>query len=285
MPRPTPDPLTTPLDLARAQRDLAAAAVGHTITYARSLPSTMPIAAAQIAEPGATSGLIVVAEEQTAGRGRQARSWVAAPGTALLVSIGLKPPHLRLPPTHLAMAAGLAAHAAAAELAPELAAQLTLKWPNDLLLGPPEQAGKLGGILIQTAFSPHGVLAHAVAGIGINANQRAGQLPAVAPPALPPVSLLLARGAPVDRTGLLIALCRALAATLDSAPHILLAAWRSRLSTLGQPVAVYAQSDDPNPILTGLAVDVDDDGALLVQDRQGRVHTVHAGDVSLRRAG
>lgn len=284
----TPDSLTqeqpVPLDVPRLRRTLAHAPIGHTIDYARLLPSTMPVAAARIREPAARSGLIVVAEEQSAGRGRQARLWHAPPATALLVSIALKPPELRLPPSHLPMAAGLAALDAAAATIPTRAQRLHLKWPNDLTLGDtPQQARKLGGILVQTALSPQGELLYAVIGIGLNANQTADQLPSVAPPAPPPTSLRLAQGAPVDRTDLLIALCHALATHLDRAPTALLDAWRAHLSTLNQRVALYASGSD-SPTLIGYALDVDATGALQIQDDTGRVHTVHAGDVSLRLA-
>lgn len=278
----THDPLTW-LDLPRLRRSLAGSSIGHTIDYALDLPSTMPAAAAQIDSPHARSGLVVVAEEQTDGRGRQGRAWYAPPATAILATIALKPPHLRLPPTHLPMAAGVAARDAIASGVPALANRLGLKWPNDLLLDPtPQQARKLGGILIQTALSPTGDLLHAVIGIGINANQTAHQLPNLAPPALPPTSLRLALGAPVDRTALLIALCQALAAAVETAPDALLKRWREHLSTLGQPVTIYALGD-PTPALTGLAVDVTPGGALLIRDDTGRLHTVDAGDVSLRQ--
>src|SRR5690606_37798295 len=135
----TPNPSThhppAPLDVPRLRRALAHAPIGHTIDYARLLPSTMPAAAARIREPAARSGLIVVAEEQSAGRGRQARPWHAPPATALLVSIALMPPDLRLPASSLPMAAGLAALDAAAATVPTCAQQLSLKWPNDLTLG------------------------------------------------------------------------------------------------------------------------------------------------------
>ncbi|MCC6167680.1 MAG: biotin--[acetyl-CoA-carboxylase] ligase [Caldilineaceae bacterium] len=284
-PLPAMHDLPDPLDLPRLRHALAASPVGHTIVYAAGLPSTMPVAAAQIRDPASRSGLLVVAEEQTAGRGRGARPWHAPPRVALLVSIALKPPRLHLPLTHLSIAAAIAARDAVVACAPHLAAQLTFKWPNDLLLGPTlEQAGKLGGILIQTALSAQGGLDYAVAGIGLNANQRADQLPAVAPPALPPTSLRIAQGAPIDRTALLIALCQAFAAALERPPHQLRTDWRDRLSTLGRRVALYARPDDPTPVLTGQAVDVDVDGALLLQDDQGRRHTVHAGDLALRPA-
>lgn len=286
MPIPIPDQESfNPIDLPRLQRALANAPIGHTVEYAHTLPSTMPAAAAIMADPAARSGSIVVAEAQSAGRGRHGRDWIAPPGCGLLVSVGLKPPHLHLPPSRLPMAAGWAACDAILAAAPSLHGQISLKWPNDLMLGPsPEQAGKLGGILIQTALTSQDELAQAVIGIGININQTTEQLPTVAPPAPQPISLRLALGASCDRTALLIALCRALATALETAPQPILEAWRSRLSMIGRRVALYAHGGGLQPTLTGRAVDVDDHGALLIQDDQGHIHAVHAGDVSLRFA-
>jgi BirA family biotin operon repressor/biotin-[acetyl-CoA-carboxylase] ligase len=271
-----------PLDQERLRRQLAGSAIGHTVEVYSSLPSTMPVAAALVNRPDIRSGVVVVAEEQTAGRGRYSRTWHAPARTALLASIALKPPHLRLSPAYLPIAAGLAVLDAVSACVPALSDQISLKWPNDLLLGPtPAEAGKVAGILIETSLDTQGHLAYAVVGCGINANQTADELPPIAPPAPPPISLRLAHGAPVDRTDLLVHLCRALGPRLATPPDGLLAAWRARLSTLGQPVAVYEQGQSA-PIVTGLAVDVDASAALIVQDAKGIRHAIHAGDVSLR---
>lgn len=283
-PSPSSQPASpdTPLDEERIRRQLAGSAIGHTVEIHASLPSTMPVAADLVRRPEVRSGVVVVAEEQTAGRGRHSRSWYAPARTALLVSIALKPPHLRLAAGYLPIAAGLAALDAVIACVPELSGHLSLKWPNDLLLGPtPTEAGKVAGILIETVLDTQGHLAYAVIGCGINANQTAGELPAVAPPAPSPISLRLARGAPVDRTDLLIHLCRALGPRLATPADALLAAWRANLATLGQPVAVYERGQT-TPWLTGIAVDVDAGAALVVQDDAGVRHTIHAGEVSLR---
>ncbi|HXF63859.1 MAG TPA: biotin--[acetyl-CoA-carboxylase] ligase [Caldilineaceae bacterium] len=281
-PSSQPTSPTAPLDEERLRRQLAGSAIGHTVQVYASLPSTMPVAANLIRRPEVRSGVVVVAEEQTAGRGRHSRSWFAPARTALLVSIALKPPHLRLSASYLPIAAGLAVLDAVSACVPELSEQFSLKWPNDLLLGPaPAEAGKVAGILIETVLDAQGHLAYAVIGCGINANQTADELPQVAPPAPPPMSLRLARGAPVDRTDLLIHLCRALGPWLATPADGLLAAWRARLSTLGQPIAVYEQGQT-TPLLTGLAVDVDASAVLVVQDAEGVRHAIHAGEVSLR---
>jgi BirA family biotin operon repressor/biotin-[acetyl-CoA-carboxylase] ligase len=281
---PTPTSPAAPLDAERLRSQLWGSPIGHRVEIHSSLPSTMPVAAALVRRSDLRSGVVVVAEEQTAGRGRYTRSWLAPAGLALLVSIGLKPPHLRLPPSFLPIAAGLATLDAVEACTPELAPLLTLKWPNDLLLGAsPTQAAKVAGILVETSLSTLGKPEIAVIGCGINANQGTDELPPTAPFAPLPTSLCLAHGAPIDRTELLIHLCRALSVRLAHTPDTLLAAWRAHLGTLGQQVAVYPH-DQSVATVTGLAVDVDSTGALIIQDDQGMRHVVHAGDVSLRSA-
>lgn len=264
------------LDIGLARASLAGSPVGHTILYRAQTASTM--ADARALEYGA-AGTVVVADEQTHGRGRMARRWEAPAGTALLVSVVLHGAHLPAQPGLLPAVAGLAA-AQAIDAVGNGALHAGLKWPNDVLIGPqPDRARKVAGVLVE-AVSAGAAPGLAVIGIGINANQAAGQLPHVPAPAPPPTSLALELGQPVDRTALLIALCRALGRNLALSPGELLAAWRRRLWTLGRPVTVYLPGSDP---LHGQAVDVGDDGALIVEAGGAR-HTVHAGDVSLRGA-
>lgn len=276
----------TALDIGRARMQLAGSPVGHTIVYRARTASTMADARALAQAASAVSGTVVVADAQSAGRGRMARRWEAPAGTALLASVLLRDCHIPAQPGLLPAAVGLAVLAAAEAIAAAADAPLPagLKWPNDVLLGPnAAQARKVAGILVESSLaggvgSVGGAPAYAVVGIGVNANQSAGELPPVAPPAPQPTSLALALGRPVDRTDLLVALCRALGSTLALPPGELLAAWRARLWTLGQPVTVYQPGADA---LHGLAVDVAGDGALVVET-DGQRHVVYAGDVSLR---
>jgi BirA family biotin operon repressor/biotin-[acetyl-CoA-carboxylase] ligase len=279
--------LPTAFDLAALRRRLEAGAVGHTIEYIPEVASTMPIAANLVQRAAIRSGIVVLTERQTAGRGRHARPWITPAGRAILISVGLKPPGLRLPPTHLAAAAGLATLDALAAVAPEIRSRLSLKWPNDVLIGPPPDqaagpAAKTAGILIESAFGASGALLYAVIGIGINANQTSAELPTVAPPAVPATSLRVVMGHAVDRTDLVVHLCRSLETRLDLAPDLLLAGWRAQLSTLGQRVAVYRTDAAHAAPVIGLAVDVDASGALIVQDDAGARHVCIAGDVSLQ---
>lgn len=275
------------LNLHRLAHALSDCAIGHTIDYHHTVPSTMPIAHELARQPGTRSGTVVVAEAQTAGRGRQSRRWEAPPAQALLVSVLLQPP-IHVPVEQLPMAVGVAAAAAIESSQPRLAGHLGLKWPNDLLVGTcMADAGKVGGILMEARFDGGG-LAHMVAGIGINVHQHAADLPAPQPGAPPPASLdhFLERqgcgeAAPLDRTALLIALCRSLALHVSPAMNgsELLMRWRQRLWILGEHVCLYERGE---VVWSGRAVDVDADGQLVVVNGAGEARRFLAGDVSVR---
>jgi BirA family biotin operon repressor/biotin-[acetyl-CoA-carboxylase] ligase len=264
-------------DLERATAALANAPIGHTIEYVATLPSTMGLARAWAADGHMASGAVVLAESQSAGRGRLDRRWEAPAGRALLLSILLRSEQIPRQPGRLPMIAGLAMLDATAHLVPGLSAGL--KWPNDLLVGEdPATANKAAGILVESTVH-NGHLQSAVVGIGINVNQSADELPTVEPPARSPTSLSLACGRPLDRTELLIALCRAFAAHLLEPDANLVARWRSSLWTLGRPVTAH---NPDGTIINGLAVDITPSGGLVIESEQGRREIFEAGDVSLR---
>ena len=274
-----------PLDLTYIHQQLEHAPIGHTVHYHRAIPSTMPIAATLAQERATTSGTIIVTEEQTSGRGRNQRTWHAPFASALLVSIILKPPHSLQSAATLTMIAGNAILAAAATVAPTLADELHLKWPNDLVLGnDPATARKVAGILAESSIAPDGTLAHAILGIGTNVNQQANDLPRIAPPTPRPTSLRVASNMLIDRSELLVQLCQQLAAALMLTPDENYQRWKSHLATLGHQVAVYQGGVEQPVTLTGQAVDVQADGALVVVDDAGTRHTFHAADVSIRAA-
>ena len=278
------------LDLEALRATLHGAPIGHTIHYHSSVTSTMPLAHALAADPTVRSGTIVVAEEQTAGRGRLQRRWETPPGTALLVSLLLKAP-LPVEPTQVPMVAGLALVQACISWQPQLAGQVGLKWPNDLLLGrDPRRPAKVAGILVESSYRGSEV-GHVVAGMGLNVLQMPEQLPQALPDAPPPTSLRhflttqmeSTANAHWDRTALLIALCRAWAELLQPAQQPLLVdKWRAHLWTLGQPVAVHGQGGAG--VIYGVAVDINGVGHLVVEEPTGQRHTFAAGDVSLRSA-
>ena len=203
------------------------------------------------ARADAAEGLVVVADHQTAGRGRLGRTWVAPSGSSLLVSVLFRPRALEaghLLTTAVALAACDACERVAG-VAPDL------KWPNDLLV----DDRKLGGILAEAEG------AVVVVGLGLNVNWTSG-----APEGA--VALNQLAGRDVDRAALLDELLLSLDVR-HGAPD-LMDAYRARCSTIGRRLRVELAGGD----LAGTAVEIDDDGALVV-DVDGERRRVLAGDV------
>jgi BirA family biotin operon repressor/biotin-[acetyl-CoA-carboxylase] ligase len=224
--------------------------------------------------------LLVVADLQTAGRGRLGRRWEAPAGAALLLSLALRPAWLRAERgVALVWMAAVALCEATEAVAPIKAA---LKWPNDLMLPLPDQqpptatSAKAAGILLEVGTGARG-LEWAIIGCGVNVS--------AAPPAeatrYPATSLTAASGRPVSRLALLRALLQRLdhwhGALMAGDEAALFAAWRGRLITVGRPVRI----ETPGGVLEGFAEGVDSDGALLVRDAAGALQAVTAGDVGL----
>ena len=272
------------LDITRIAVALKDAEIGHNIHYHASVESTMAVAHTLAVDPATRSGTVVVAEEQTAGLGRLQRRWLAPPNQALLATLVLKAPHLPANMAFLPMIAGIAAVRAIAWLLPDLTDDLGLKWPNDVMIGVDlASARKVGGILIESSFLRDQV-DFALVGIGINVNQGPAALPTVPADAPLPSSLRVVVGRPIDRTALLVALCRAWEELVspDASPHDIYHEWRNLLLTLGQPVTAHLYADHGTLKITGRAVDVTRDGALVVVDDAGNTHVLDAGDVTTR---
>ena len=252
----------TEADVLRPGRHI----VGRTVHLLGAVDSTNA-RAKQLGLEGTPDGTVVIAEQQTAGRGRNGRSFLSPPGGVYL-SVVLRP---RVPPSH-AVRLTLAAAVAMCD-ALEVAVGLVpmIKWPNDVLL----PAGKVCGILLEMVAAEDCV-EFVVLGCGVNV---------LALPAVEGACSLRSAGARVGRAPVAAALLDALDAcytafTTGGWPD-LLRRWRQRCATLGQQVAVSGL--DGGRIL-GRAVDVTPDGALVVQAPDG-VHVVLAGDVAhVRRA-
>lgn len=209
------------------------------------------------ARSGSAAGLVVVADHQTAGRGRLGRTWTSAPGAALLVSVVLEP-DLPVDRRHLVVLAAAVAMADAVGTASGVAA--VVKWPNDLLVGD----RKLAGVLAESSG------AAVIVGIGVNVDRRS------VPPGLDAVAtaLELEGAGTVGRPDLLGTFLVAYDAWLDDLAGARAAA-RDRSATLGRPVRV----ERPDGVVEGVAVDIGEAGELLVEV-DGRTLAVHAGDVT-----
>lgn len=247
------------------------------VEVAASLPSTMD-RAAELAAGGAPEGTVVVADAQSAGRGRLGRGWLARPGTSLLVTVVLRP---RLAPGQAWMAVAAAGVALVDATRALLAAAggassaqaVGLKWPNDLLVDGRKAAG-----LLAEARSDGLRLDWVLLGMGVNVAQGADDLPAEL--AGRATSLRLAAGGPVDRVALLGAWAERFAAGYRSLAagevEPTRAAYRERLDTVGRRVRAELVGGE---VVDGVAVGLGASGALLVRTAAGSEVEVASGDV------
>lgn len=222
------------------------------------------------AAAGLAEGAVLVAEEQSAGRGRLDRRWSAPPRSGLFFSFHLKP---RVPVERWGWLPLLAGVATASAVARTAGVDAALKWPNDLLVTVGDEERKAGGILAERAGD--GV----VVGIGLNVSLRAGELP------VPGAGSLALAGAPVaDRDPLLRAVLRSVedwygqwtAADGDAAACRLQDAYAAGCATLGRSVRAVLPGDRE---LRGEAVAVDGDGRLVLATDEGMQRPVDAGDI------
>ena len=256
----------TPLSADAIRRALTRRAVGpfgQNLHYATRVGSTNDIAK-RLAEEGAPEGTLAIADEQTAGRGRMGRRWLAPPNSALLMSLIFRP---HLPPeetNRLVMICGLAA---AEAIEAHTGLTVDVKWPNDLQIS----GAKVAGILAESGLMA-GKLAYVVVGIGINVNMREDPAEDLLAPA---TSLLREMGQPFDRLALLAEMLERLHHWHGhQAGSQLDAAWAARLVTLGQRVVAGE--------VEGVAERVDRAGALWVRQDTGGLVRLTAGEASLR---
>ncbi|MBI4587226.1 MAG: biotin--[acetyl-CoA-carboxylase] ligase [Candidatus Rokubacteria bacterium] len=219
--------------------------------------------ARRLADEGVPEGTVVWAEHQTRGRGRLGRSWVDEPAASLLISIILRP---ALDASRLPQISLLAGVAVADALAGESELPVTLSWPNDLLI----RGRKVAGILAESCLTK-GAPGVVILGIGINVNQThfSGELGGRA------TSLAMEAGHPFDRARVLRLLLERLEAwyrwwVADGFQPVR-EAWRHRAETLGRRI-------DGDGGVAGVAVDLADDGALVVKTDSGALVRLHAGD-------
>lgn len=266
-----------PLDETGLQRALMVP--GGFVSALRVLPSveSTNTAMAAAAKDGAPHASVLVAEEQTAGRGRLGRAWSAPPRSGLFVSILVRPEVPSAAWTWLPPLAGLAVRDAVARASQF---EVALKWPNDIVVGGDGALAdrKLGGILCETVPGETAI----VAGIGLNVTLREDELPV--PQAC---SLALAGAEATDRDTLLRALLRSFgdwygrwtAAGGDAGASGLRDAYTQACATIGREVRAELPG---GRTVTGVARGVDATGALLVESTADGATTttaVGAGDV------
>ncbi|MEO8639114.1 MAG: biotin--[acetyl-CoA-carboxylase] ligase [Chloroflexota bacterium] len=234
--------------------------MGRAVEFHAEIASTNDRARAALSEPGG-EGLAVVADLQTAGRGRRGRTWVSPAGANLLFSVAWRPSIAPRLAGLLGGSAALAVRDACASLVPD--AGLAIRWPNDVV----ERDGrKVAGLLVETALES-GELAEAVIGIGINVNWLLSEMPPEIGGSATSLQALL--GAPIDRVRLLRRVLDALDAEVRALergdtplPRLRASSWLD-----GRQVEV----DTGTAIIIGRAAGIADDGSLLLDADVGRL--------------
>jgi BirA family transcriptional regulator, biotin operon repressor / biotin---[acetyl-CoA-carboxylase] ligase len=247
--------------------------IGWRIHYFDELDSTQQVAR-ELLSAGAAEGTVVIAERQTAGRGRMGRAWHSPSGVNLYCTIILRPAMQLAEVARLSLVAGVAAADALAAVAPNI---VSLKWPNDIWL----RGRKAGGIIAEAVTDERQTLLGVLLGIGINLNLAAGDIP----PELrdKATSVLIATGRRADRIAVAAALFSALGSrymeTLAGGFDAVRADWERCSALTGKRVTVV----DGERRQSGVVRGIDADGALLL-DIGGPTARIVAGDVSVEGA-
>ena len=248
---------------AEIQHGLKTKKFGRNITYFDSIDSTMREAFA-LAMQKAQEGTAVCADYQTKGRGRQGRSWVSPKGKGIYLSVILRPAILPGSASTLTLLAAVAVCEAIRKLT---SLNVTIKWPNDILIG----GKKLAGILTELNAEMDRVN-FIILGIGINVHTSIKQLP-------PKATSLKEEGCVISR----VALTQAVLEELEGLYHLFLQnkekvifnRWRALNSTLGKRIRVQ----DTNGFVEGLASDLDERGGLLIKTDKGTTIKRMSGDI------
>ena len=246
--------------------------VGRHLVYRDEIESTNTLAK-ELAESGVDQGTAVLARRQTAGRGRRGRTWLNLPGDHVFLSVVLRPAIRAERAFELTMVAAVAL----AEALESCGVPPEIKWPNDIEVN----GRKLAGILSESALDDSGGLRYAVIGVGVNVDTAADEFP----------DELRGRATSVrvvtGRKGLTASI---VAAFLDRLEEWLvlheslgfqsvLETWRSQSTTLNAEVRALVDGQ----VVQGIAEDVDESGALLVKDADGKTHRIVAGEVTTLR--
>ncbi len=248
--------------------------IGRRFIYRPSTESTMDDARSMLQRWRFQDGAVMLAEMQTAGRGRSGRAWVSPPDVNLHFTVILRTVDRDM--RSLSYVAPLAIAEAIEAMAASHGASLRvdLKWPNDALI----DGRKVAGVLIETASTPEDE-AVALLGVGINVNIDPAAYPEIADIA---TSVKAALGFEVPREVLLASFCdhfERLFEEASSGSRRPFEAWKQRLVTLGSEVVATGGGQE----LRGVAVDVNDDATLVIETPDGIRHAVEAGDVTLSR--
>jgi BirA family biotin operon repressor/biotin-[acetyl-CoA-carboxylase] ligase len=243
--------------------------LGHRI-HALGVVGSTQAEASRLAEAGAPEGTVVTATHQTAGRGRRGRLWLDVEGESLLMSVLLRPP---IAPERAPQLSLVGAVAVVDALRVSVGVGATIRWPNDVMVG----ERKICGMLPEAATAGPGILAHLILGIGLNVNQAS----------FPEPLRRLATSVRMEtgRVTEVAALQESVLAALDRWYELFLAAgldglreaWLERSQTIGR----RSRTGDGRE---GVAVDLADDGALVLRTDTGETLRIVAGEVTVEAA-
>ncbi|MBI4202009.1 MAG: biotin--[acetyl-CoA-carboxylase] ligase [Chloroflexi bacterium] len=256
----------TPLEVEALQAQLGDRPIGRRILYLPQVTSTMDIAR-QEALAGAEEGLVVVAEEQRAGRGRLGRAWVSAAGLNLSFSVVLYPNRWAV-----GRLSAAAAVAVCRGIRQATGLEAALKWPNDVLIG----GKKVCGILVESALLNDQVQ-YAIVGVGVNVNHDPSEELEAGYQA---TSLAKESGLRVSREEVLLEVLQELGLIYWQLTGWgdVWEEWRGSLETLGRQVRVRRGEQ----VEEGLAAGVDGDGNLLLRRADGSLIALTSGEVTLQ---
>ena len=242
--------------------------LGQTVHFYQQLDSTN-LTAMELALGDAAEGTAVLAEEQLRGRGRGKRSWHSPAGVGIYCSIILRP---RLLPAKAQVLTLMTAVAIVKAIGQETGLYPRIKWPNDILLND----NKVAGILLESKMSSQRI-EHAVIGFGINVNHTSADLPAES--MFKASSLRVELGDQVERGALIAAIFAEVEGLYGMLQQeevaMILEEWRHFSATLGKPIRVWQQGK----VTEGIAVDINEEGGLVVNAKDESLMVIHAGDV------
>lgn len=248
--------------------------IGSELIFFKTLGSTNAVCV-ELAHKGATEGTVIIADEQTGGRGRLGRTWVSPPAKNLYMSILLTPPISPRDAAILTLMSGVACCIALRKL---LLIPVYLKWPNDLIVN----EKKMGGILSEISADMDRV-SYAVIGIGININLDIEGLPLEVSQIA--TSIKREIGREFSRTDVAIEVLKEFNKwyniLIKNGKKDILSEWRDCSSTIGKKVKATIGDN----IYKGIAEDIDQEGLLILKLFDGSLIKIDAGDITMLREG
>ena len=255
---------------ANIQKDLKTACVGRKI-YAFGVLKTTNDYAFKLAEDGAPEGSVVIAEEQTAGKGRLGRTWYSPPGVGIWCSIILRPPLFPWEAPRMTMVAALAA---ARCIHSVIGLRATLKWPNDVLI----ENRKVCGILTELCAEID-LVNFVIIGIGLNVNQQREEFPEDIQEKA--TSLRIECGTKISRIAVLHSLFMEFESIYGQMMEAGFSSLRREIQSLSCVIQRVVSVRLKNRTYQGKVLDIDNQGHLVVELTNGQVEHIEAGDISL----